>query len=85
MSIKLHVAASIVAGLIEEHYTLMDTTACFQPSQAVSQCAAVVSSICSRCLSNEMASGGSSDPRIESSSSTTPGNNIAPCDPWEQE
>ena len=85
MSIKLHVAASIVAGLIEEHYTPVDTTACFQPSQAVSQCAAVVSSICSRPSSDEMASGGSSDPRIESSSSTTPGDIIAPCDPWEQE
>ena len=31
-----------------------------------------------------MASSGSSDPRIESSS-TTPSDNIALCDPWEQE
>ena len=84
MSIKLHIAASIIAGLIEEHYTPVDPTACFQPSQAVSQCAQVVSSICSRPLSIEVASFGSSYPQNESSS-TTPGDNIAPCDPWEQE
>ena len=83
MSIKLHVAASIIAGLIEEHCTPVDPTACFQPSQAVSQCAQVVSSICSRPLSNEVASFGSSYPWNESCS-TTPGDNIAPCDPWEQ-
>ena len=77
-------AASIVAGLIEEHYTPVNPTACYQPSHAVSQCAAVVSSICSRPLSDELASSGSSDPRNESSS-TTPGDNIPPCDPWEQE
>ena len=84
MSIKLHIAASIIAGLIEEHYTPVDPAACFRPSQAVSQCAQVVSSICSRPLSNEVASFGSSYPRNESSS-TTPGDNIALCDPWEQE
>ena len=76
--------ASIVAGLIEEYYTPVNPTACFQPPQAVSQCAAVVSSICSRSLSDEVASSGSSDPRNESSS-ITPDDNIAPCDPWEQE
>ena len=76
-------AASIIAGLIEEHYTPVDPTACFQPSQAVSQCAAVVKSICSRPLCDEVASCGSNDSRSEFSN-TTPGDNIALCDPWEQ-
>ena len=69
--------------MIEEHYTPVDTTACCRPPQDISQRAAVVSSICSRPPSNAVAS--SSDQLTERSSTTTPVDSTATCDPWEQE
>ena len=83
MTIKLYIALSIYTGLIEEHYTPVDPTACSQLPQNISQHAAVISSICSRPPSNEVKS--CSDQLSECSSTTTLVDSAAARDPWEQE
>ena len=57
----------------------VDPTACCQHT---SQHTAVVNSICSRPPSNDMAS---TSHLLTESSSTTPADSNATCDPWEQE